>query len=175
MDIKLLQALESDTITEKSIKIPFCFKNKDSLPKGKKVGDCIVIKPITVRAWFCIRPLLLKIERDDLPKLISNKGKLSPEFPEIMNKYGDLLIDIVCIGIHNKATEPPIWFREVLMDNSTWQDIGILLNAILFRIGFFPFCKSITTLKSVSPMDEAEMIAAQKNLESWQTFHKQDF
>ncbi|MEG1543221.1 MAG: hypothetical protein RR382_01675, partial [Tannerellaceae bacterium] len=30
--------------------------------------------------------------------------------------------EIVCIGIHNKRGDMPVWFREVLKDNCTWQD-----------------------------------------------------
>lgn len=172
MDIKLLQQLESDTITEKALKIPFNFSNRERLPDGKDPGDSIVIRPITVRTWFCIRPLLMKIDKEDLSRLISRAGEINENVVEIIDKYGELLLDIVCIGIHNKPSDPPSWFRDVLMDNSTWQDIHVLLNAILYRIGFFPFCKSITTLRSVSPMDEAEMIAARKNLESWYRSHK---
>jgi hypothetical protein len=56
-----------------------------------------------------------------------------------------------------------------LKDNCTWEDVYVLLNAILFRIGFNPFINSITTLQSVSPMAEAEIIAALKNLESYST------
>lgn len=92
-----------------------------------------------------------------------------------MDKYSDIILDIVCLGIHNRSSEPPIWFREVLMDNSTWEDIAILLNAILYRIGYYPFCKSITILRNVSPLGEAEIIAAQKNLQSWSNAVKEDF
>lgn len=168
MGIKQFMKLESETVTNMPAKIPFDFSCKDSVPNGKEVGDCIVIRPVTVRTWFRIRPFLLEISKDDLDKLIVQDGEINSEFPEVMDKYGELLLDIVCLGIHNKPTEPPAWFRQVLMDNTTWEDIAILLNAILYRIGYYPFCKSITTLRSVSPLDGVEMIAAQKNLESWQ-------
>ncbi len=174
MSVELLQQLESETIAEKPIKIPFKFANRERLPKGKEPGSCIVIRPITVRTWFCIRPLLLKVEKDDIKKLMKRPLDNTDNIMAIMDKYGELLVDIVCLGIHNKPSDPPAWFREVLMDNSTWQDIYYLLNAILFRIGFFPFCNSITTLRSVSPMDETEMIAAQKNLKSWYPSIKED-
>ena len=121
-----------------------------------------------------LRPMLMKIEKDDLGKMIANDGELTSDFAGLMDKYGELLLDIVCLGIHNKPSYPPVWFRDVLMDNSTWQDIQILLNAILYRVGYTPFCKSITTLTSVSPVTEAEIIAAQKNLQSWQVSARQD-
>nr|WP_287669479.1 hypothetical protein [Bacteroides sp.] len=167
MSIKNLFQQESESVTGQPVKIPFDFTNRDSIPKGKNPGDCIVIKPITVRTWFRIRPLLLNIEKDDIEKMIVKTGELTNNFPEMMNKYGELLLDIVCLGIHNKSSEPPGWFRDVLADNTTWEDIRILLNAIIYRIGYHPFCTSITMLRNVSPLEETEIIAARKNLQSW--------
>lgn len=167
MSIQILQAIESETITERPICIPFSFDNKERLPKGKDPGDCIVIRPITVRTWFRIRPLLMRITQEDLNAITCKEGEIPEDGVKIIDKYGDLIIDIVCIGIHNKPTEPPLWFRDVLCDNTTWKDIYLLLNAILYRIGFYPFYRSITTLQSVSPMTRTEIIAAQKNIASW--------
>lgn len=168
MSVDHFLRLEAETVTEMPVKIPFEFKNKDAVPEGKDPGDCIVIRPITVRTWFRIRPLLMQIKAEDVGRMIVKAGELNDDFAELMDKYGELLMDIVCLGIHNKPSDPPAWFRDVLMDNSTWEDIRILLNAILYRIGYFPFCTSITTLQNVSPIGETEIIAAQENLQSWQ-------
>jgi len=172
--IKYLSQVESETITEQPVKIEFEFNNRESIPEGKDPGDAIVIRPITVRTWFRIRPLLLHIEKEDLDKLIQKEGEANADMPEIMAKYDELIIEIVCLGIHNKKSDPPAWFRDALIDNTTWEDMRILLNAIIYRIGFFPFCNSITTLQNVSPLKtEAEIIAAQ-NLTSWQVSAKPD-
>lgn len=166
--IKEFIQLEANTITEQPLKISFDFNNRENVPAGKDPGDNIVISPITVRTWFKLKPLLISIEKEDLNKLIEKQERTpDAELTEIMSKYDDLLIDILCIGIHNKKSDPPKWFKEVLKDNCTWKDVYILLNAIIFRVGYNPFCKSITTVRSVSPLTEAEIIAAQKNLESW--------
>ena len=169
--IKNLLHIESDTITDKPIRIPFDFAIKDSIPSGKDVGDSIVILPITVRTWFKLKPLIMSIEKEDFNKLIEKEERTpDAELTEIIARYDELLFEIICIGIHNKKSDPPAWFREVLKDNCTWQDVYILLNAIFFRIGYNPFYNSITMLMSdVSPMTEAEIIAAQKNLESHKT------
>lgn len=170
MGVKQIIQFEADSVTEKSIRIPYEFPDKSSLPAGKEPGDCIVISPISVRTWFKLKPLLLQFEKEDLERLIVKEGRdFDVNAPEIMSKYDTLIMDIVCLGIHNKRNDPPLWFREVLKDNSTWKDIHILLNAILFRIGYSSFYKSITLAKKVSPMRETEIIAAQKNLESWQS------
>ena len=168
MGITHIFALESDTVTEKAIRIPYEFTETQALPPGKSAGDHIMITPITVRTWFKIKPLLLQIRQEDLNKILVHPGQNFPaECPEFMNQYDDLLLDIICLGIHNQKSDPPGWFREVLKDNSTWEDLSILLNAILFRLGYNPFYKSITMLKNVSPMTEAEIIAAQNNARSW--------
>ena len=169
MSIKHLIQIESDTVTEKPISIPFDFADITSVPKGKVMGECIVIRPITVYTWFRLKPLLMSIDKEDFDQLIEKKELLLPdsELNELIGKYDELLLEIICIGIHNKRTDAPQWFKEVLKDNCTWRDVYILLNAVLFRIGYAPFCKSITTLKSVSPLTEAEIIAAQKNMKSW--------
>lgn len=170
--IQALLHLESETITCRPITIPFDFANKDSVPKGKEVGDSIVVAPTTLRTWIRLKPLLMSIDKDDFNKLIEKPDQRTPdaELVELMAKYDELLLDIVHIGIHNKKSEPPGWFRDVLKDNCTWKDVYILLNAVLFRIGFNPFCNSITTItRDVSPIDEAGIIAAQKNLDSYKT------
>ncbi len=168
MSVKQLLLLESETVTDKAIQIPFEFSNKESIPNGKDPGCMIVISPITVRTWFKLKPLILSIEGADFDKMIEKEEKApESELTELIAKYDNLLLDIICIGIHNKKSDPPEWFRNVLKDNCTWMDIYILLNAILFRVGYNPFYNSITTLQSVSPMTKLEIIAAQKNLESW--------
>ena len=162
--------LESDTVTEKAIKIDFEFTDRSSIPEGKNPGESIVISPITVRTWFKIKPLILSIDKVDLDKLIEKEERTpDADLIDIIAKYDSMLFDILCIGIHNKKSDPPAWFKETLKDNCTWEDVYVLLNAILFRLGYNPFINSITTLANVSPMTEAEIIAAQKNLESWKT------
>ena len=174
MSIKNLFQQESESVTDQAVKIPFEFTNRDSIPKGKDPGNCIVIKTVTVRTWFRIRPFLLEVEKEDLDKMIVEDGELNADFPELMNKYGGLLFDIVCLGIHNKPSDPPEWFKNALADNTTWEEIRILFNAIIYRIGYHPFCTSITMLRNVSPLRETEIIAAQKNLQSWKDATKAD-
>lgn len=169
MSVQFLFQLEADTITEKPVRIPFDFPDKSSVPEGQVLDDIITINPLTTRTWFSIKPLILRIEKEDFEALLEVEGKVIPEYNliQLMAKYDELLFDIICIGIHNQKTDPPAWFREVLKDNSIWKDIYILLNAVLYRVGYNPFYNSITTLRNVSPLTEPELIAAQKNLKSW--------
>ena len=168
MSVKQVLQIESNVVTDQTVKIPFEFTRLDLLPEGKKLGDSIVITPLTVRTWFRIKPLLLYIDKQDREILTANKDTgFNNEIADLMAKYDEIIFEIVCLGIHNKKGNMPAWFREVLKDNCTWEDIYILLNAILFRIGCNPFSRTITALEAVSPLDEEELIALQKNNETW--------
>lgn len=168
MSVKQVLQIESNVVTDQPVKIPFEFTRLDLLPEGKKLGDSIVITPLTVRTWFRIKPLLLYIDKQDREILTANKDTgFNNEIADLMAKYDEIIFEIVCLGIHNKRRNMPAWFREVLKDNCTWEDIYILLNAILFRIGCNPFSRTITALEAVSPLSEEELIALQKNNETW--------
>ena len=106
--------------------------------------------------------------KEDREVLIADKNKgFSNQVAELIAKYDELIFEIVCLGIHNKKGDMPAWFREVLKDNCTWEDIYILLNAVLYRIGCNPFSRTIIALEAVSPLSEVEIIALQKNSETW--------
>lgn len=168
MSVKQVLQIENDVATNAPVTIPFEFTRLDSLPAGKKVGESVVITPVTVQTWFRLKPLLLLIEKQDREVLTANKdNRLSNAVAELMAKYDELVFEIVCLGIHNKKGDMPVWFREVLKDNCTWEDIYVLLNAILFRIGCNPFSRSIIALEAVSPLSEEEIIALQRNNETW--------
>ena len=168
MSVKQVLQIESNVVTDQPVKIPFEFTRLDLLPEGKKLGDSIVITPLTVRTWFRIKPLLLYIDKQDREILTANKDiGFNNEIADLMAKYDEIIFEIVCLGIHNKRGNMPAWFREILKDNCTWEDIYILLNAILFRIGCNPFSRTITALEAVSPLSEEELIALQKNNETW--------
>lgn len=167
MSIHHVIRAESDVASEQPIRIPFEFSDRSALPEGETLPDHIEITPITVRTWFRLKPLLLLIDRADLEQLLVRDGDFSPEILRVMAKYDDLVLRIILLGIHNKPGDPPAWFGEVLRDNSTWEDLALLLNAVLLRLCYNPFCNTITTLANVSPMSETEIIALERNAESW--------
>lgn len=169
---------EAATLAETPVVIPFTFQG---VPEGKHPGESISIRPITVATWFRIRPLLAAIDKADVERLIARPKPdggepegdagivetVSVEALEAMQRYGELVFEIVCLGIHNRPGDMPRWFRETLKESSTWQDLYVLLNAILYRIGAQSFSNSITVLKAVSPLGEEEMIALQRNKTVW--------
>lgn len=163
--------LEADAISETPVIIPFKWDNKTDIPNECKLDEFITIKPLTVETWFRIKPFLLEIDKEDFSKLIQNKNEIIPdnELIGLFAKYDSIIMQIVFLGIHNNSGNMPEWKRQALLSNCNWQDIHILLNAILFRIGKKSFYKSITTLRNVSPWTEQELIASQQNLESWST------
>lgn len=168
MSIKYVLQSEADSATGKAITIPFEFTDTSSVPKGKNPGESIVITPIKVRTWMQLKPLLAQIESKDLEKLINHPGKkLNEDVFNVISKYDELLFSIMCIGIHNRVGDMPEWFRKTLKENCTWEDVFVVINAIFFRLAHNPFMNTITLLKSVSPIGEREIIALQKNKETW--------
>lgn len=171
MSISNFLHLEADAITENPVSIPFSYTVRENIPEGIDPGNEIVITPVTVRTWFRLKPLIMDIEPEDYTKLIQRQRSIIPdiELINLIGKYDKTLLEIIFLGIHNKPGQLPEWHKQALIDNCNWQDIFILANAVLFRIGQQSFCKSITTLRNVSPLTEQEIIAAQNNLESWRT------
>ena len=168
MSVKQVIKLESEAVTGQPVKIPFEFSDRSSIPEGKDPGDTIVIRPIALRTWERLKPLLALIEQADKDKMVALQDSVfNSETESLMNKYDNLLFEIVCIGIHNKKSDMPDWFKETLKDNCTWEDVYILLNAIFFRLLVNPFFNSIILAKSVSPIGEAEIIALQENSQTW--------
>lgn len=167
MGVKLILQQESNSATDKPVIIPFEFKD---VPEGKAPGDSIVVRPATVRTWFRLKPLLVLIEKEHLEKIVSfgkTQTTFNDEAREIMNTYDELVFEIVCIGIHNKPGDMPAWFKEVLKDSCTWEDVFVLFNAIVYRLGTTSFLNTITAAAVVSPHGEEEIIALQENKESW--------
>jgi len=167
--IHALLQYQVESVTEKPVFFNITLEDDSMVPKDKKV-DKITIKPIKVRTVSTLIPLLLKISDEDLEKITANKeNAFNPESLEIFSKYHDLILEIICIGIHNnKGTTPP-WFKEMLEANFTWQDLHVFLNAILFRMGSQSFHNSIILSSRMSPMDDKGIIAMSKNLKTHQS------
>lgn len=160
--------LESEAAIGEDIIIPFEFNDLSSLPEGKDIDGSITIRPITVRTWFKLKPYLISFDNEDLEKIIQKKDSyFDSDVQVIMAKYDNLIFDIVCIGINNRKKNMDDWYKEVLKDNCTWKDIYILFNAIFFRLNFNPFFNTIILSRSVSLLSEEEIIALQKNKETW--------
>ena len=162
---------EAATVAESPVVIPYTF---DDLPEGYDPGESITIRPITVETWFRMRPYLASIAADDLQLMTASEqrdaptdGKPTTEAIEALERHGEAVFEIVLLGIHNRHGEPPAGLREAIRRNSTWGDLYVLLNAILFRLGGQAFLNSITVLKAVSPLGGEEMIALQQNAIAW--------
>ena len=146
MGVNQALRIESDVVAENPVEIPFEFK-KGTYPEDKDPGDRIVIKPITVRTVFRIKPYLAMIDKADLDIITAKKGvAFDSKINEIMTKYEEIIFEIVCLGLYNKKGKMPDWFR----------------------LGCNSFMNTITiTMSVVSPLSGAEIIALQKNSESW--------
>jgi len=168
-EILRLLSLQSSLITDVPLEIPFTVENNSMLPKGVKM-DTITIHPLKVGTVFRISPLIAKIDIKDLEEIaISKDQKYDPSIQDLFGKYADTILEIICLGVHNRKSPYPDYLKDFLKENCTWEDLHIILNGILFRMGAMSFINSTTALMSVGLMDAAEIIALRKNLERWIT------
>lgn len=193
---KLLE-LQADSIADIPLRVPFDIHDHSMLPgdfpmetkreylkkwrwpwvKAKikkrplftvKRSTSIVIEPQKVGTFFRFSTLLSKIQHEDLEKItVDQERDFDVSAPEAIAKYGPVIVEIICVGIHNRKGAFPEYMPEFIRENCTWKDLHFFLNAILFRIGTMAFTNSTTLLKKVGPR-AAEKIALQKNLTSWQ-------
>ena len=166
---------QAESIVDLPHKIPFVINDssmlREDFPVIKKDDQTfteLVIIPAKVVTFLRIYPLIAKIEKEDLEKItVTPERPFDEAAPEIMVKYTDVIIEIICIGLHNRRGEYPEYMPDFIRENCAFRDLHVILNAILFRLGTMAFIDSTTILMKVGPGAE-EMIALQKNLTSWQ-------
>ena len=138
------------------------------LPEGVIIQD-IKITPLLVGTVFRIRPYLNLIDKTDLEKMITNKDRdFDPVAPDLFEKYSDTILEVLTLAIHNKKSEPPQWYKSFLAENCQWDDIHVLLNAVVYRMGTSSFYKSTTVIMNLGQNSEKELIAFQKNKKTWE-------
>ena len=158
--------MQAESIMDLPFEVPFEVTDSSMLPEGVVI-ESIKIEPLKVGTVFRINPLLIKIDKEDLKKISVNiERDFDESAPEIFEKYSDLIIQIICIGIHNRKGNYPEYMPEFLKENCRWKDLHMLLNAVVFRMGTLAFIDSTTILTKVGP-GAAEIIALRENLESW--------
>lgn len=163
--LKLLK-LQSNLITGAPAKFPIEAEDTSMLPPGKKISQ-IIIHPLKVGTVMRISPLCSEIPEKDFEKISSNKDvAFHPEAPALMEKYSGTILKIICHGIHNKKGKYPGYMEKFLQMNFTFQDLHVLLNAVLFRMGSVSFTESTIDIRKMG-LEGMEIIAMQKNLKSW--------
>jgi hypothetical protein len=165
-ELQKILELQAESITDLPFEVPFEVTDDSMLPDGVTI-DKIRITPLKVGTVLRITPLLGKIKTHDLEKISVNRDRdFDESAPELFDKYSDLIIEVICIGIHNRKSSYPDYMPGFLKENCLWKDLHMLLNAILYRMGTLAFIDSTTALMKVGP-GAAETIALQRNLESW--------
>jgi len=158
---------QSNLITSTPAVFPFKADDISMLPQGVVI-DNITISPIKVGTAQRIAQISSEISEDDFKKVIVNqKTAFHPKAPELFSKYTDSILEIICLGINNRKDVYPPYLKEFLKANCRWEDLHLLLNAILFRMGTMSFINSTTSLKRVGLQSSVEIIAMLENLQSW--------
>jgi len=165
-EISGLLNLQTELVTELPAEFDFTAKDTSMLPEGVTI-EKILIYPLTAATVFRITSVIGQIDQEDLDAITVNKERDYHErAPELFGKYGDVVLDAITLGIHNKKEPPPDYLKEYLQENCTWKDLHVMLNATLYRMGTLAFINSTTEMKKVGLKAE-EIIALQKNLKSW--------
>lgn len=165
-EISGLLNLQTEIVTEIPAEFEFTAKDTSMLPDDVTI-EKILIYPLTKGTVDRITSIITQLDQEDLDKITVNPDRdYHEQAPMILNKYGDLVLEAICLGIHNKKEMPPEYLKEYLQENCTWKDLHILLNAILYRMGTLAFIDSTTEMKKVG-LKAAEIIALQENLKSW--------
>lgn len=165
-DVLKLLKLQSNLITGSPAKFPITVEDSSMLPQGVKINQ-ITIHPLKVGTVMRITPLCSEIPENDFEKISSNKDKaFHPEAPALIEKYSGVILKIICHGIHNKKGKYPGYMEKFLQMNFTFQDLHVLLNAVLFRMGTISFTESTIEIQKMGPMN-MEIIAMNRNLNSW--------
>jgi hypothetical protein len=165
-DVLKLLKLQSDLITGAPAKFPVTVEDSSMLPNGVKIEQ-ITIYPLKVGTVMRISPLCREIPEKDLEKLSASKDvAFHPEAPALMEKYSGVIVKIICHGIHNKKGKYPGYMERFLQMNFTFQDLHVLLNAVLFRMGTISFTDSTIATQKMG-LESMEIIAMQQNLKTW--------
>ena len=159
---------QSNLITGTPAVFNFEAKHVSMLPDGVKI-DKITIYPQKVGTALRIAAIAREIDSEDLKKItVNQKSAFHIKAPELFVKHSETLLEIICLGIHNAQDSYPSYLKDYLKENCTWEDLHVLLNAVLFRMGTLSFINSTISLKKVGLQSSMEIIAMQKNLKSWE-------
>ncbi len=168
-DITNLPGSFQESVNDFPIKLGFkADEDTSMLPKGVVVDE-IIIHPLKVATVERIYPFYSKIEKEDLQSIVvkEDQDKDPDELTsEVIEKYKDVIVEIICLGIHNHSSPYPEYMPEFLKANCPWEDLHFMFNSVLYRMGTRSFVRCVSLLMRVGP-GAAEMIALQKNLESW--------
>jgi len=174
-ELQEILKLQAESVADLPLSIPFEVTDSSMLPEdfplegeGEIKSTTLSIGLMKVGTVLRIHPLIGKIHVKDLEKIsVTPERPFDESAPEVMGRYTETIVEIICTGLHNKKGEYPDYMPEFIKENCAWRDMHILLNAITFRMGTLAFTNSTTMLMKVGPGAE-EMIALQKNLKSWE-------
>jgi len=165
-DIGKLIRLQSQFITGQPAIFKFTADDKSMLPDG--FDDSVIkIYPLKVGTVIRVSGKISEISDEDLETITAIQDvPVSTRAYVAIGKYSDTVIDIICLGIHNQKSAYPEYLHEFIKENCTHEDLFVLLNAVLYRMGTMSFINSTTEMKKVG-LQNMEIIAMRKNLESW--------
>jgi hypothetical protein len=129
----------------------------------------LTIHPIVMGNLIRISKLLIDIDMTvfDLKQLLESNY-------QAMAKYGDHVVQVVAIAVHNGKSEPPRELVEFIRYNFTSHELLAVLGLVAKQMNVMSFMSSIisikgmnvlTSQKEMSPISQGEIIAPGASLE----------
>lgn len=139
-------------------------QEKGLIPKVRTM----VIHPITMGNLMRISKLLVDIDMN----IFDFKNLLESNY-QAMAKYGDHVVNVVAIAVHNKKTNPPAELAEFIRYNFTSQELFTVLGLVARQMNVTGFMSSIISIKGMSLLEmsrekQGEIIAPGASLEELQ-------
>ena len=135
----------------------------------------LTITPIVMGNLIRISKLLVDIDMTiyDMNNLLESNYKA-------ISQYGDSVVKIVAIAVHNGRSEPPKSLEHFIRDNFSSQELLAVLGIVVKQMNVSSFMSSIISLKGfsvlesgrkseMSPASSAEIIAPGASLEALQS------
>ena len=141
-----------DTLLEKPIEIEVTFEHRRFWQPKKKVW---IVKPTTLGTYFEICRVLgeMNISKEELEKTNFDLGI------EFGRKYGEKIIELLALAIHNRPGAPTKDIARILRDNLTTKQLFGMIQLVIGLIDVTPFTTTIILVSGMSLLKTPEIIA----------------
>jgi hypothetical protein len=141
-----------DAILERPVEIEVIFEHRKFWQPRRKVW---MVKPTHLGTYFEICKVLgdMNISKEDLEKTSFDLGV------EFGRKYGEKIIELLALAIHNKPGKPPKSIRRILRDNLNSKQLLSMMQLVVGLIDVTPFTTTIILSSGMSLLKSPEIIA----------------
>ena len=141
-----------DALLEKPVEIEVTFEHRRWWQPRRKTW---IVKPTTLGTYFEICKVLgeMNISKEDLEKTNFDLGV------DFGRKYGEKVIQLLALAIHNRPGPPPAATSRILRDNLTTKQLFSMVQLVVSLIDVTPFTTTIILVSGMSLLEAPEIIA----------------